>query len=104
MSIPVSVVRQGGFYVNDKKGLVREVWLVSETGRVHWRGFRLESGAPTNDFCACSPERIAKWASREATSKEIIRMDTQSANEMDRDSARDLMERLLGTVAPGVVL
>lgn len=101
MSIRASDIRQGGFYVNDKKGLIREVWLISEAGQTHWRSFYLESGKPANDSCACYPERIAKWANRVATSDEIARLDIQLADHLDRAATQSLLNAVRAIFSSG---
>jgi hypothetical protein len=74
-------VRVGGFYVNESKGLVREITHERENGdgKVHWRSYYLDDGRPTGDSLLCEPYRILQWADREATPEEVARMDQRAA-------------------------
>jgi hypothetical protein len=68
-------VRVGGFYVNENKGLVREITHEDWDGNVHW-GYNLSDGKATGK---CSLSRIVQWADREATAEEAVRMDRVGA-------------------------
>jgi hypothetical protein len=91
-------VRVGGFYVNEKKHLVREITHEDEDGRVHWRSFNLETGQPTGDFLMCDPGTILQWAHREATPEEAARMDSRAAHVKDMAWAAGFMESFIKQV------
>jgi hypothetical protein len=76
--------RVGGFYVNESKGLVREITHETPDGNVCWRSYDLRTGSPTGDSLACSPGRIVQWADREATAAE-----TAGMRRLDADLSRD---------------
>lgn len=103
MSIPVSTIHQGGFYVNDAKGVVRQVWLFADMGNVHWRKFYLETGDPANDSCACSPETLARWANRLATAEEVARMKIEYAEITELAALEDLVREVFGADANSIL-
>jgi hypothetical protein len=88
-------VRVGGFYVNESKGLVREITHEQGDGNVHWRSYDLPSGRPTGDSLMCSPARIVQWADREATPVEAARMERLDAALRERARLTDLIEVVL---------
>jgi hypothetical protein len=73
-------VKVGGFYVSQRRGLVREVTKEHEDGRVLWRSYDLRDGTATGDSFLCSSGQIHHWADREATAEEVARMGRQGAN------------------------
>ncbi len=79
-------VRVGGFYVNQRKDLVREITNNDWAGKVHWRSYYLRTGEATGDFLMCSPEHILKWADREASLEEVSRLKRLDA--AAKESAR----------------
>jgi hypothetical protein len=93
------MVRVGGFYVNESKGLVREITREDDSGRVHWRSYDLRTGSPTGDSLMCSAGRIAQWADREATVDEVARMGRRSAETAEWARAMELAEIVLKTVS-----
>jgi hypothetical protein len=88
-------VRVGGFYVNESKGLVREVTHEDGNGYVHWRSYDLRSGRPTGDFLLCSPARILQWADREAAPEEEARLERWDAESTERARIMQLVEFVL---------
>jgi hypothetical protein len=70
----VDHIRVGGFYVSDKKGLVREITSETGDGDVYWRSYDLRDGSSTGDSLKCSKYRISVWANREATQDEVARL------------------------------
>ena len=72
-------VRMGGFFVNEEKGLVREITAETSDGNVHWRSYLLADGRATGDSLMCSKSRIVQWADREATAEEVARMQRRDA-------------------------
>ena len=88
-------VREGGFYVSEKKGLVREVTHVDEQGFAHWRSFELSNGRPTGDFSQCATGRIAQWANREATPTEAALMKAPEADAGERMKFMGFLDNLL---------
>jgi hypothetical protein len=75
-----SQARVGGFYVNESKGLVREITQETPNGNLCWRSYDLRTGSPTGDSLACSPGRIVQWADREATAEETAGMRRSDAD------------------------
>ena len=63
-------VRVGGFFVNEAKGLVREVVANTGEGYFNWLSYSLPSGQPAGDSGNCSAEHITRWATREVTEEE----------------------------------
>lgn len=72
-------VEVGGFYVNESKGLVRQITQQAPDGRVYWRSYDLQTGKATGDSLVCEPGRIRQWADRKATPEEAARMDRGDA-------------------------
>jgi len=70
MKIDLSAVRVGGFYVCDKKGLVREITAETADGMVHWRSYWLADGRSTGDSFMCSKNHMRQLSNREATEDE----------------------------------
>jgi len=87
-------VKAGGFYVNDKKGLVREVVDESSDGDVYWRSYRLSDGRATGRSFVCSKAALARWASRKATKKEIARMQQAEAQNKEQEQSAKIFERI----------
>ena len=88
-------VREGGFYVSEKKSLVREVTHVDGDGFAHWRSYELRDGTPTGDSLRCAPGRIVQWADREATPKESAAMKRPEADRKDRMRFMGFLDNLL---------
>jgi hypothetical protein len=76
-------VQVGGFYVNEKEKLAREVTHEQGDGNVLWRSYDLPSGRSTGDSMMCSLGQIVQWADREATAEEVARMNRESAEAKD---------------------
>jgi hypothetical protein len=92
-------VRVGGFYVNDSKGLVREITHEDEDGEyVYWRSYALSDGRPTGDGLKCSPYTILQWANREATPAEVARMQRGDADSRQMMEALSLADKVLKSV------
>jgi hypothetical protein len=88
-------VRVGGFYVNESKGLVREITHEEGDGNVHWRSYDLRSGRPTGDSLMCAPLWIVQWADREGTPEETARMERLDAELMQRARLIEVIEIVL---------
>jgi hypothetical protein len=88
-------VRQGGFYVSEKKGLVREVTLIDGEGFAHWRSYVLRDRTPTGDSLKCATGRIAQWADREATPNEVAEMKRQDPEAKERMKFMGFIDGLL---------
>lgn len=97
-------VQAGGFYVNDGKGIVREVFDELESGNVHWRSYYLQTGEPTGDSSVCSRLRICTWANRVATDEEIERMNIEYGHLAHVAQAQDLTEKLIRMIPDGDLL
>jgi hypothetical protein len=93
--LDANAIRVGGFYVNDEKGLVREVWREQDVFTVCWRSYWLDSGDPTGDGLACSKLHLSRWANREATKEEIERMNAEFGEVIDIAKSQDLMVKLI---------
>jgi hypothetical protein len=73
MKMHIDRVCVGGFYVCEKKGLVREITGETADGMVHWRSYWLADGRSTGDSLMCSKDHLMHWADREATKEEEAR-------------------------------
>jgi hypothetical protein len=91
-------VRVGAFYVNENKGLVREITHEDWDGNVHWRGYNLSDGKATGDSVKCSLSRIVQWADREATAEEAVRMDRAGAETRELSRVLKWAESVLESV------
>jgi hypothetical protein len=91
-------VRERGFYVNERLGLVREITCVDDNGNAHWRSYRLHDGNPTGDFLMCSVARIVQWADREATPVEVGRLKRSEVNVAESLKVLQLADMVLKAV------
>jgi hypothetical protein len=91
-------IKVGGFYVSEKKGLVREVWK-EENGDVHWRSYEFGSGEATGDNLVCSKNTLVQWADREATLEELARMKRTHADIKDMARTMELVEMMLHNIS-----
>jgi hypothetical protein len=96
-------VKIGGFYVNEKKGLVREVADQDYRGEVFWRSYQLSNGRPTGDSLICSRVTLARWADREATKEEIGRMRRKEALMKEKKSSIEMLDSIFGEMADAVI-
>jgi hypothetical protein len=89
-------VRVGGFYVNDNKGLVREIRSETGDGDVQWQAYELRDGAPSPGGSGlCSKNTIFQWATREATEEEISMMQTYEARTNEMKKEFELLDGIL---------
>ena len=93
-----SQIYEGGFYVSEKKGIVREVWK-EENGDAYWRSYELRSGDPTGDSLVCSKYTLSQWADREATPEEVARMKRGQANVNSIANAMEMVNLVLKNVS-----
>jgi hypothetical protein len=77
--VTIDRVRVGGFFVNEDKGLVREITAETSDDNVHWRSYFLADGCATGDSLMCTKHRIVQWADREATAEEAAKMQRRDA-------------------------
>lgn len=91
-------VRVGGLYVNERKGLIREITEEDANGYAHWRSYTLSNGEPTGDSLMCSPGTIIQWADREATPEEGARIKRSEATARESIRVLELMYRVLQQV------
>jgi hypothetical protein len=91
-------VRVGGFYVNERKGLVREITHEARDGNVHWRSYNLQTGSPTGDSLMCSPAWVLKWADREATPEETARLKRSDAGPSGEAQLHRLIEFVIKNI------
>ena len=92
----IEQIRVGGFYVNEKKGLIREI--VSEEGDEHifWRSYHLDDGEPVaHRRSCCSKQAILRWADREADAIEIARLQREEAHAQEQEEGRELINEVL---------
>jgi hypothetical protein len=94
----INDIKVGGFYVSDKKGFVREVVEVTESGDVLWRDFLLSSGEPIGGPNMCSKYTLSQWANREATSEEIARFQRKKADLKENVRTAEIAEMVLANV------
>lgn len=97
-------IRVGGFYVNEKKDAVRQVFDEPEPGRFHWRDYWLGSGQPTLFASVCSAETLARWAEREATPDEIERLNIEAGHLSHVARAQDLAAQLIKHIPDDMLL
>jgi hypothetical protein len=96
-------VRMGHFFVNEKKGLVREITAETDDGNVRWRSYWLD-GRPTGDSLMCSIGHIPIWADREATPEEVARMQRHEAVAMENARTLKWFYRLLENTPDEILL
>jgi hypothetical protein len=98
-------IRVGGFYVNEGKQKVREVWQAgSEPATFHWRGYWLDTGQPTGDGLVCNIWSMSRWADREATPEEISRLDVEYGRLADIAKTQDFVMMVLKNVPDDLLL
>jgi len=76
-------VRIGSFWVNEDKGLVREITSEAWDGNVHWCSYWLDDGRPTGDRLMCSKDHILRWSDREATAEESARVQQRAREALE---------------------
>jgi hypothetical protein len=88
-------IRTGRFFVQEKKGLAREITSETDDGNVFWRSYWLADGRPTGDSLMCSKYHIVHWADREATAEEIARMQRHDAAVLEDARVLKWLNKLL---------
>ena len=79
------------FYVNDSRGLVREVTAVQDDGQVEYFSYWLEDGVCDGVLGVCHRRTLAAWASREATEDEVGKLKTADARKRSEDFQRRML-------------
>ncbi len=88
-------ILEGGFYTNEQKGLIRQVIELRKNGDVYWRSFLLSNGQPTGDRLMCSKATLIRWADREASTEEIVRLQLEKADRHERVRFEKLLNDLV---------
>lgn len=91
-------IKIGGYYACDEKSLIRRVVQETESGNMLWQAYDLATGGATGDFMACSKQRIATWANREASDEEIARIRSHQADVAAPDSTSQALFHLADLV------
>jgi hypothetical protein len=104
VEMTIDCVRTGRFFVNEKKGVVREITADTLDGNVYWRSYELADGRPTGDSLMCSRERILRWADREATAEEVARLRREAAEAGEIARLKDVAARILAGVPTEMLL
>lgn len=73
-------VRAGSFFVNEKKGSVREIIGATGGGYFDWLSYSYPGGQSIVDNGNCSAQYIAQWATREATEEEVAKLGRDKAH------------------------
>ena len=97
-------VTVGSFWVNEEKGLVREITAPNWDGNVHWRSYWLADGRPTGDRLICSIDHILRWSDREAKAEEAARMQRQSGQALEVARENRLIEIALSSASDDQLL
>lgn len=97
-------VRVGGFYVNETKGLVRELVSSMENGDVCWLSYSLRSGESWGDSGLCSKYNITQWATREATEEEVADLGRNKAQSDHLAREVELAQIFLKSVSDATLL
>ena len=100
----IDSVSTGRFFVNEKKGLVREITSDTGDGNVHWRSYDLADGRPTGDALMCSKYRIIQWADREATAAEVAIMQCYDARTLEMERIMKFVNNVLANAPDEVLL
>ena len=101
----IDQIRVGGFYVNEQKGLIREI--VSEEGdeNIYWRSYDLDDGEPVDHRRSlCSKQAILQWAEREADAVEIARLQREEAQAQEQGEGRKLIDDVLKQIPDTMLL
>ena len=94
-------IQSGCYYINESKGLVREIVAVRDDGYVQYFSYWLSDGVSDGILGVCQDRTLAKWASREATTQEVARLKRSEARDRGDDPDRLLLQRLTETMASG---
>lgn len=97
--VSIDRVTVGSFWVNEKKGLVREITDRRLDGNVQWRSYFLEDGRPTGDSLMCSISQIFTWSDREATAEESARMQREAGKLLEFARAQRLIDAVLSSIS-----
>lgn len=96
-------IRIGGFYVNEQKGQVREVYREKD-GDVFWRSYNLSDGRPVGNWYVCSKDHMTRWANREANAEEVARMQRSEADQLMQAEEQRLTEKILRSLSDADIL
>ena len=83
-----------GFYINESKGLVREITAIGDDGQVEYLSYWLSDGAPDGIQGFCRKQTLAKWATREATPEEIAGLRCLEARQRIDDQQQQVLAQL----------
>jgi hypothetical protein len=101
----VDQIKVGGFYVNQKKGLIREIVSEESDDKIYWRSYSLDDGEPVNHLRAlCSKQAIMQWADREADTVEIASLQREAAQAQERDEGMALIDHVLKQIPDKMLL
>ncbi len=100
----IDSVRTGHFFVNEEKGLVREITFEKPDGNVLWRSYYAADGRPTGDSFLCSIARILQWADREATPAEVARMQRDDGRAEEMARTIELVNQILANAPDELLL
>lgn len=93
-----SEIQNGRFYVNESKGLVREIVDVRDDGYVEYFSYWLADGVCDGLLGVCQRQTLATWASREATANEVAGLKRSEGRQHREERERKLLAKLSETM------
>ena len=87
-------IKTAGFYVNEPRGLVREIMNVRDDGYVEYYSYWLADGVWDGILGVCQKQTLAQWATREATGDEVARLKRSEAKQRRDDRERELLTQV----------
>lgn len=93
-----SDIQNGHFYVNDPKGLVREIVDVRDDGYVEYFSYWLEDGVSDGVLAVCQKHSLARWATREARADEVAQLKCSDARQQRDARNQELLAHLSATM------
>ena len=101
----VEQIKVGGFYVNEKKSLIREIVSEESEDKIYWRSYSLDDGEPVNHLRAlCSKQAILQWADREADTVEITSLQREAAQAQEQEEGLALIDHVLKQIPDKMLL
>jgi hypothetical protein len=101
----VDQINVGGFYVNQKKGLIREIVSEESDGKIYWRSYSLDDGEPVaHRRSLCSKQAILQWADREADAVEIAGLKRAEAQAQEQKEGMELIDHVLKEIPDKMLL
>ena len=92
-------IQTGRFYVNESRGLVREITMVHDDGQVEYFSYQLEDGVCDGVLGVCHKSTLARWASREARAADVSKLQTSDARRRSEHSQRKVFAEIADSVA-----